>query len=352
MDKRITILAALALAACSGKSAGPAYVEGVVNAEDLAALPGSRWIITSGLDAPGAPGRLSLIDRESRSVRVLFSADSPVIADAREGDPACPGPLQKGQFGAHGIALRETAPGKGTLYAVNHTGREAVELFALDWSGQTVTAAWAGCVPLPPGVLSNGVASLPDGRIAVTWMNAPEFFTGPAGRENAATWIPKFVAGETTGYAATWKAGEGWRKLPGSEGSVPNGIEASADGSQLFVAIWRASEVRRIDLASAQVARVKLDFMPDNLRLGDDGRLWTAGAVGEAGAYFACAAKPGCHNDFRVASIDPEAMTAELFAQPDTRPAFGDATAAVRVGDELWLGSNPARRVAVFAVRR
>ncbi len=356
MYKRTATLAALALAACSGKFAGPAYVEGAVNAEDLVALPGSRWIVTSGLDAPGASGRLSLIDREAKSARVLFMADSRQEPYKHAGEPGgapdCPGAPEPGKFGAHGIALRLTNPGKGILFAINHTGREAVELFALDWSGDGVTAKWTGCVPLPPGVLSNGVAPLPGGRIAVTWMNAPEFFAGPAGRENAATWIPKFIAGEKTGYAATWRLGEGWRKLPGSEGSVPNGIEASADGSQLFVAIWRASEVRRIDLASGQVARVKLDFMPDNLRLGDDGRLWTAGAAGEAGAYFACAAKPGCHNDYRVASIDPGAMTAEVIVHPDTRPAFGDATAAVRVGDELWLGSNPARRVAVFAAPR
>ncbi len=339
----------LALAACAGPEPQVSYVTGAINAEDLAPIPGTRWIVASGLDEPGkVAGRLTLIDREKKSARVLFSADSPVIAEQREGDPACPGPLRPGQFGAHGVALSQTGPAKGTLYAVNHTGREAVELFALDWSGEQVSATWTGCVPLPPGVLSNGVAALPGGRIAVTWMNAPEFFVGPAGRANAASWIPKFIAGETTGYAATWKAGEGWRKLPGSEGSVPNGIEASADGHQLFVAIWRASEVRRIDLASGQVAVAKLDFMPDNLRRGDDGRLWTAGSVGEAGAYFACAAKPGCHNDYRIASIDPAAMTARVFAHPETRPTFGDATAAVRLGGEVWVGSNPASRVALF----
>lgn len=106
--------------------------------------------------------------------------------------------------------------------------------------------------------------------------------------------------------------------------------------------------MRRIDLASGQVAVAKLDFMPDNLRRGDDGRLWTAGSVGEAGAYFACAAKPGCHNDYRIASIDPAAMTARVFAHPETRPTFGDATAAVRLGGEVWVGSNPASRVALF----
>lgn len=345
------------LAACSpsGGDAKVGYVDGAVNAEDLVPIPGTKWLLASGLDEPGVPGRLTLIDREARNARLLFSADSPVSAeshaDGQGGDPACPGTLEPGKFGAHGIALRKTGEGKGTVYAVNHTGREAVELFALDWSGTEPQIAWTGCIPLPAGVLSNGVAPLPDGRVAVTHMNAPEYFKVPAGRGNPETWIPKFIAGETTGYAATWGPGEGWKKIPGTEGSVPNGIEASPDGGQVYVAIWRAGELRRVDLASGQLRTVRLDFMPDNLRWGDDGRLWIAGAAGPPKAYFDCAAKKGCHNDYRVASLDPATMAVQAFAHPDTRPQFGDGTAAVRTGGEVWVGSNPTRHVAYFPAK-
>ena len=302
--------------------------------------------LPAGLTSRACLGRLTLIDREAKKARLLFSADSPVSSETREGDPACPGPLEPGKFGAHGISLRQTGEGKGTVLAVNHTGREAVELFALDWSGKDPAIAWTGCIPLPAGVLSNGVTPLPGGRIAVTHMNAPEYFDVPAGRGNPEQWIPKFVAGETTGYAATWGPGEGWKKVPGSEGSVPNGIAASPDGRDLYVAIWRSSEVRRVPLAGGQVQSVKLDFMPDNIHWGDDGKLWIAGAAGEAGAYFDCAAKKGCHNPYGIASLDPATMAVTTFAHPDTRPAFGDATAAVRVGGEVWVGSNPTERVA------
>lgn len=353
MRKVFAVFAALAVAACAAPDSRVSYVDGAPNAEDLVPIPGTDWLIAGGLDEAGkVAGRLTLIDRAARRASLLFSADSPVFAEAPDsalrGDAGCPGPLRPGMFGAHGIALRPTGAGKGILYAINHTGREAVELFAIDWSAGRPTAVWTGCVPLPPGVLSNSVAPLPAGRLAVTWMNAPEYFARPAGRENSREWVPKFIAGDTTGYVATWKAGEGWRKVPGTEGSVPNGIESSPDGRQIFVAIWREGEVRRIDLESGQVARTRLDFMPDNLRWGDDGRLWMAGAVGEAKAYFACAAASDCENDFAVASLDPATMKATRLPHPDTRPHFGDATAAVKVGDAVWIGSNPANRVAVL----
>lgn len=345
--------ASILLAACAqnGDIAQVGYVDGATNAEDLLPIPGTRWLLASGLDEPGVPGRLTLIDREAKKARLLFSADSPVSSESREGDPACPGPLEPGKFGAHGIALRQTGEGKGTVYAVNHTGREAVELFALDWSSKDPAIVWTGCIPLPKGVLSNGVTPLPGGRIAVTHMNAPEYFDVPAGRGNPEQWIPKFVKGETTGYAATWGPGEGWKKIAGTEGSVPNGIEASPDGRFVYVAIWRASEIRRVPLGVGRAETVKLAFMPDNLRWGDDGKLWTAGAAGAPKAYFDCAAKKGCHNDYAIASLDPATMEAMAFAHPDTRPAFGDGTAAVRVGGAVWVGSNPTAHVAYFTAR-
>ena len=343
----MSMLVTTLLAACVPGGSDVGYVSDAPNAEDLVLIPGSNWIITSGLDEPGKlAGQLTLIDREGKIARPLFLGDSPIVSDARQGDGKCPGALQPGQFGAHGIGLRVNAPGKGTLYVVNHTGREAIELFALDWAGKDPVAVWTGCIPLPPGVLSNGVTPLPDGRIAVTWMNAPEYFTGPSGRDHPEAWIPKFIAGDTTGYAATWAPGEGWRKVAGSEGSVPNGIEASPDGRYIYVNLWRSSEMRRVPLAGGAVQSVKLTFMPDNLHWGDDGKLWTAGAFGPAKDYFACAAKPGCHNDYRIASIDPASMQASELPHPDTRPAFGDATTALRVGGEVWIGSNPTDKVA------
>jgi hypothetical protein len=354
MRGTITGLAIATLAACSGGGSRVGFVEGAINAEDLVPLPGGKFIVASGLDDPGKQaGRLTLIDIGKKSARLLFSGDSPVSSDRREGDPKCPGPLQPGKFGAHGLGLRLTGPTSGTLYVVNHTGREAVELFALDWSGQGTPIAWTGCIPLPRGVLSNGVTPLPGSRIAVTWMNAPEFFGGkPSGRENANVWIPKFIAGETTGYAATWGPGEGWRKVAGSEGSVPNGIEVSTTGRFIYVNLWRNSELRRVSLVDGAVLDVKLPFMPDNVHWGDDGKLWVAGAVGTARDYFACAAKKGCHNDWRLASIDPETMKAEVVEHPDTRPLFGDATAAVRVDGEVWIGSNPTDKVAWLSVAK
>ena len=199
MGSTVIGILTLLVSACSGSPGNTiGYVPGAPNAEDLAPLPGSKWIVAGGLDEPKLTGRLSLIDREARTARLLFSGDSPVTADKRDGAKDCPGPLQPGKFGALGIALRPAGPGKGALYVINHAGREAVELFSLDWSGADPRIAWTGCIPLPPGVLSNAVAPLADGGIAVTWMNAPEFFDQPAGRANPQVWMPKFIKGEAT----------------------------------------------------------------------------------------------------------------------------------------------------------
>jgi hypothetical protein len=117
MQLRGTIIgfAILALAACSSGCSQVSYVQGAVNAEDLVPLSGGKFIVASGLDTPGMAGRLTLIDREGKTARLLFSGESPVSSDKRDGDPKCPGPLQPGKFGAHGLGLLVTGPGTGTL---------------------------------------------------------------------------------------------------------------------------------------------------------------------------------------------------------------------------------------------
>src|SRR5688500_4646748 len=134
-------------AACA-PAAGLTFICGLQNPEDVVLVPGTRWLLTSGM-APGAG--LNLVDTQARTVRKLYAPD---LANARA-DRArfanCPGPLDPIQAVLHGLALRPAAGGRYTVYATNHGGRESVEVFELSVAsvGAAPSATWIGCVLLP-----------------------------------------------------------------------------------------------------------------------------------------------------------------------------------------------------------
>ena len=342
----IAALAVMAFtAACSPQKADEpmiGYVTGVSGPEDLVAVTGTPWIITGGLKEKEQPGALYAIDREKLTATRLYP-DAAVKADYNaQSWPGCPGAPDGAAFSAHGIALRD-----GTLLVMNHGDREAIEVFAVDASKGIPQLIWTGCVVLPEGALGNGVTSLPGGGIAATLMNTPEYFTGPADVAHPENWVPKLSSGQTTGYAATWRAGEGWKKIAGTEGSGPNGIEASPDGASVWVALWGNRQIVRAPLAAGGERKtIATDFMPDNLRWGDDSRLWVAGAASEPAAYFKCWATKGCRNDYAIAYIDPASLALTKVPHPKTLPDFGEATAVLKLGNKAWIGANPSDKVA------
>ena len=325
------------------------YVTGVRSPEDLVGIPYSPWIITSGLAEGKRAGSLFLIDRRTKTASDLLRGTVPVRQD-RSSYPGCPGPLNKAVISAHGIALRTGAGGRHILYVLNHGGREAIEVFRLDAARQRPSLAWLGCIPLPENVVGNGVAPMPGGGIVMTHMAVPRFFATPQAAKSAEAWIAKFTTGALTGYAAAWTAASGWKEVPGTAGSGPNGIEVSADGKWIWVANWPVREVVRVaarpQRGDPQRSVIKLDFLPDNLRWGDDGWLWVAGAAGTPADFFACTSKPGCRGDYRIARINPATLAVQMVPHPKPSPTFGDATTAAKLGDAIWLGAVAGERVA------
>jgi sugar lactone lactonase YvrE len=183
-------------------------------------------------------------------------------------------------------------------------------------------------------------------------MAAPEYF-GPGESTRMEAWNAKFKAAQTTGYAARWNAHEGWQKVPGTEASGPNGIEASADGRWLWIANWANKEIVRVALrGDAPRSALKVDFMPDNLRWGDDGKLWAAGATGTPTSYFECWAKPGCKNDYAIVNIDPASLQLVRVPHPNTLRAFGEATTALKAGPEVWIASTPSDRIGYMRLAK
>jgi hypothetical protein len=313
------------------------YVCGLANAEDIVPLADGDWLIASGmspLQGAPVPGKLYLVDRAAKSseelfpgVAVKFQVDYDVFGD-------CPGPIDTQRFSAHGLALRERAAGKYRLYMTSHGDREAIEAFDVDATGAKPDIAWVGCVVLPEHTFANSVAMLADGGFVAT-----KFFD-PADADGFA----KIGRGEVTGLVYEWHPGGEVTAVPGTELSGPNGIELSADERYLWVAAFGTREVVRFDRRASPIAKtaVAVDVSPDNLRWGNDGKLYTAGANYVPPAE--CAAPP-CATGWSVAVIDPSTLQATRVAGADQNAALQGASTALPVGNEIWIGTYNGDRI-------
>ena len=327
---------------------------GLFAPEDLVAVSGTRWIITSSMPMGAGVGGLYLVDSRDRSVhRVDLAADKaapPTFASsAAEATAAgrC-APLDPTKFVSHGLYF---AQGKGAvhrLYVMGHGGREAIELFNVDATGDRPVVRWAGCVPLPEGVEGNSVAALPEGGFMVTTLYDPGETAWPVR-------VGKLASGAPTGGVIEWQAASGFKRLSIPPISGPNGIEVSADGASVYLAGWGDSIVRRIDRSGRELAKpVKLDFLPDNLHWAPDGSLLVAGQPTDARSLFACAMNKErpvyCVTRWSAARLGAKDLAIKTTWGGETDGAFGDATAAIIVDDRLFVGSLSSNRIATIGL--
>jgi hypothetical protein len=324
------------------------FVCGVLNSEDLVRVPGTAWIVASGMDggAAGARGSLHLVDSRDKSWKTLFPGAKPQMQwdKATYGD--CPSPPDLSKFSAHGLNLRPGSDGTHTLYVVNHGGRESIEIFALDAKGPEPTVAWIGCAVMPAHTWPNSVAPLPDGGMVVTDMFDPKDPKAP----------DKMNAGENTGAVYEWHPHKGYTLVPGSRMSGNNGIEVSPDGKWIYVAAWGNKAVVR--LARVGEAPGKRDTLPagflvDNLRWAPDGQLIVAGQNVPAKQVFACFESHAtrCTQPWRIDRWDTTAMTLTPLATKLGNPDFGDATVGLEIGDEMFVGTFRGDRIAFFPLK-
>jgi hypothetical protein len=334
-----------AQAACD-PDAGLTFICGLTNAEDLVQVPGTKWIIASGIAEGGeSGGHLYLVNAQARTFQVLlpghvtYRQNSETFAD-------CDGAPDETKFTAHGLDLRAGSASGHTLYVVHHGERESVEVFTLKAGAEAPTLTWVGCVLYPAGTLGNGVAALPGGAFA-----ASEFLD--TGDPKAAE---KLTAGQPEGGLLIWRPGTGWEDVPAAAViSADNGVAASPDGKYLFVAGTGDETVLRLSLdgsamgAPGERAVIRTGFHTDNLRWGSDGFLYAAGARDSVANLFACA--PGtaerCTSPFSVLKIDPATLQAREVLRHPGGPGFGAASTALRIGDEFWLGTPHGDRIAI-----
>ena len=291
---------------------------------------------------------MRLVDTSAKSMTNPFQ-DAPIPAQPLpDRFPDCSAPPDPKLLNLQGLKLRAAEGTRFRLYAANHGGRESVEVFTVDVGTDLPSITWNGCVLLPEGLAANSVTAYSDGTILITVLVHP------------GDTYADFVEGRNTGAVYEWQPGnKGFLKIPGTELPGNNGIEAAADDSGFFVvAFGRHAILRfsRTDPSTPPLESVAPGFMPDNIHW-DQGRLITAGMMydepacgGTRKIVDGVADGMRCHRGTVVAELDPETMNFRTiaYASPDT--VFNGASAAVIVGDELWIGSYQSDCLAFLEI--
>jgi len=333
-----------AQAACDPAD-GLSFICGLTNAEDMVQVPDTPWIVASGLaEGERTDGHIYLVNARDRTVQVLLPGHV-VYRQDTEAFAACPGAPDETKFSAHGLSLRVGSASEHTLYVVHHGERESVEVFKLKAGAGAPTLTWVGCVVYPAGVSGNGVAALPGDAFA-----ASNFMS-----TNDPKAADKLMAGQPEGGMLIWRPKTGWEDVPDAAAiSADNGVAASPDGKQLFVAGWGDETVVRLSLDGKPQDRavIKTGFHTDNLRWGSDGFLYASGQRDTLPNLLACApnTKQRCTSPFSVVRIDPTTLQTWEVIRNAGGPTFGAGSTALRIGAEYWFGTPHGDRIAIAPV--
>jgi hypothetical protein len=319
------------------------FVCGPKNAEDLVAVPNTKWLLSSGM-ADG--GGVMLIDARDGKWRVAYPGSSPRVAhDAKYA--ACATAPDPAKLQTHGLNLLPGRNGHSTLYAVAHGARESIEVFDVDAStqGAEPVLTWKGCVPMPEGLAANSVASFEDGSLVATVLLMP-------GKTFADS-----IAKRPTGAVFEWSPGQrGFTLVKGSELPGNNGIETSPDGKEIFVVSSGFQTIvafSRENPAKQLRTTRPLPFTPDNVHRGLDGRLRTAGMANDVPE---CGGAPGPQHDLAklgscprgsiAMEIDPRTMKDTVIVQTPALKEFSNATMVLVEDGQFWIGTFSGDRVA------
>ena len=317
------------------------FVCGAERPEDLAPIPGTHWLIASGF-SPGAG--LKLVDTRTRNLSRWFEGRPDQILFDRARYPHCPGPVDAALLTPRGLSLRTLGSGRYRLLAVNHGGRESVEIFDVDARSARPRLVWRGCLPLPAGHVGNSVASWSDGTVLVTVLTRP------------GTDIADFLRGQRTGAVYEWRPGaDRFALIRGTELPGNNGLETSPDDRFFYVAAfgWHSILVYDRDRPHEPLHTILApDFMPDNIHWSG-GRLLTAGmrydepACGGLRRIVDGIADPmACHRGYVIAELDPATGRLSKLVESGPDPSFNGVSAAAIIGNALWIGSYQADRIA------
>lgn len=320
------------------------YLCGPINSEELLRLEGTPWIFASQYIAPFLKkGVITLINQKTRQWAELDVTGGASNID-RKRFPACQKPLTATGFRGHGMTFGPAQDGKALLYAINHGEREAVEVFEVSSRGDAMPGfRWVGCIPSPDGDSLNTLTVLPDGTLVAT-----KFY-----EVQNTNWPAEMMSKRTTGQVFQWQSATGWKRVPKTFMSGPNGVVSTDGGQSLIVAEWgdrRLHKLRRDGTGKA--LSVEVQGYPDNIHPTPDGRFLVVAQTGDLSPAFACAGtdSPICGGAFDILSIDPATLaTQTVYSAKDPDPnVFGFASSALDLGDQIWVGSVRGNKILIL----
>ena len=130
-----------------------------------------------------------------------------------------------------------------------------------------------------------------------------------------------------------------------------NGIEKAPGEDALYVASTLGNDVRRLDLARGEVTARAAMQRPDNLSWTADGRLLVALHTDSLLEQLHCRglARGGCGAAFEIVTLDPQSM-AQFVTLAHRGAPMGGVSVALRVEDDVYLGSSAGDRIARWRV--
>jgi hypothetical protein len=321
------------------------FICGLHHPEDLVLIPGTQWILVSGMGgalpgSPPGPGDLYLLNAVDKRWHSIAQRSLAAVNRNTKLYGDCPAP-DAAQFISHGLAIRAGSNGRHTLYAINHGGRESVEVFSIDARGVEPRLSWTGCAVLSASVWLNSVIPLPGEGLIVTSTFDP---TDPQAR-------PKMGRGEYVGAVYEWQPGRGFAPLAGAGNTGDNGVAISRDGKWLYFNWFFGRDVIRVARdGSGEHVTAALDFLPDNINDAPDGSLYVAGQNVDPKQLMAGCTSGNCLHGTTIAKLDPATMKTRVIARLPPNATFSDGTTALQVGDTIFLGSYLGDAVAYMKV--
>jgi hypothetical protein len=315
------------------------FICGPHHPEDLVQIPGTQWILVSGMGgaspgSPPGPGDLYLLNASDKHWHSIAQASLAVVNRNTKLYGDCPAP-DAAQFISHGLAIRAGRNGRHTLYVINHGGRESVEVFAVDARGAQPRLSWTGCAVLTASAWLNAVVPLPGEGFIVTSTFDPR---DPQARA-------KMGSGQYAGAVYEWQPGRGFAPLAGGV-TGDNGVTISGDGRWLYFNWFFGRAVIRVARAGGEPATTAVDFLPDNIDFAPDGSLYVTGQNVDPKQLMAGCPSGDCRHGTTVVKLDPATMKTRVIARLAPNATFSDGTTALQVGDTIFLGSYRGDAVA------
>lgn len=299
--------------------------------EDLADLDGTPWLMVSESARNGSSGLAAFNTHSLAIVRVPANVLGPSCLPGARGG---------------GIGVRRERNGY-RLVRILHArgpsgmGSDAVESLRVTFSHNRPVLTRTGCVAAPDYFL-NDIAPLPDGAFAATHMFDPGM--SREAREAA------FLAGAPTGYVVRWTPASGWTRLPGSDGTFPNGIDASPDGRWLAFAEIYGRAINRIRTDGSQRARLPLAMQPDNVTALPDGSFVAAGGTGRplvSTRRCPQLRRPGCGFPAMAVRVDFKRRSVQTIALSGGAETPGFSVGVMK-GRRLYLGTAFGDRITIL----